>query len=530
MSLGPKARWQWKLGQLRLEVGLTGQKKMGRERKTAFVYAADAEAFGDQPMADALRTRATNHEKCERLAFGGIMSRPDFQSVQNELHELDPLVETWPPHSQKLTTKRHLKEMCSIPNAAVQNWGVFEHRLALWPLPGDGKGPHKWSVDDPTIRHMDLEPQQKLEFFVEVLTEFVIGPLISNGQSGEAGLIVMLERLAEAVDVANGRADSDEWDDLFENVMARIRGVACFVRREHGWLRSTKADAVNVRTEADAGESSIYGKLTANPHYRDLVAEYWASVEVSDTAAPMYRKQVRLLDAVGGKVELSACGPVFAGALDIYEKYHAQTRKTHADALHQSILAKAQVLAAQITLSPESEWISSQSKEWLALLDRISRCGDFSSTSFAVEALNGLAPKSETAAAIERFDAMIAEVKPHLTNVDWLSVDISKLGSPETELKHDIASSPPSIALLDELIQLFRTLLESDAEVDAIVLLPSHSKKLTQTKQLCVSIPLASPERRQGTDGTLHSGRATERAHTRSLFLCVGAFGCLYAA
>ena len=45
-SLGPQARWEWKLRQLSYHPGLTPEGKMDRKRNTALVYANEADTVG----------------------------------------------------------------------------------------------------------------------------------------------------------------------------------------------------------------------------------------------------------------------------------------------------------------------------------------------------------------------------------------------------------------------------------------------------------------------------------------------------
>ena len=86
-SLGPKARWEWKLRQLTYDIALKGLKRYGRERKTGWGCADDAEKAVECNLADALRIRYRRHENCEMLALGGFMSRP-FPKLQEERRDM----------------------------------------------------------------------------------------------------------------------------------------------------------------------------------------------------------------------------------------------------------------------------------------------------------------------------------------------------------------------------------------------------------------------------------------------------------
>ena len=109
---------------------------------------------------------------------------------------------------------------------------------------------------------MDLNPSDKLEFFVELFTEFAAGPLIDQGHDGHDVLIKMLNHVSTEVDAANDGAQDDTSEEIFEAVMGRIKGVTALISRTHGDLKSPKADAMTVRSEGDVGGSSLYTKLT----------------------------------------------------------------------------------------------------------------------------------------------------------------------------------------------------------------------------------------------------------------------------
>jgi hypothetical protein len=67
--------------QLTFSSALSGHKRLGRERRTACVYATDAGAAGETKMSDALRLKSTRHQDCEHLAMGGFATK-DFETLQ----------------------------------------------------------------------------------------------------------------------------------------------------------------------------------------------------------------------------------------------------------------------------------------------------------------------------------------------------------------------------------------------------------------------------------------------------------------
>ena len=96
---------------------------MGRERGTAVIYADDADKAGDGAIAGALRQRAKRHELCEQLALGG------FEQLQAGVNDISTFMqgEQWPVRTQKMWTKRQIKELCSKPGALNIRWTEFEN-------------------------------------------------------------------------------------------------------------------------------------------------------------------------------------------------------------------------------------------------------------------------------------------------------------------------------------------------------------------------------------------------------------------
>ena len=92
--------------------------------------------------------------------------------------------------------------------------------------------------------------------------------------------------LVDDMDTANSAADDGSSGEIFEAAMSRIRGVTALISRTYGELGLTKRDAMTIRSKGDVGMNSLYPKLTVVPFYRDLVAEYWATIDDSDRCMP----------------------------------------------------------------------------------------------------------------------------------------------------------------------------------------------------------------------------------------------------
>ena len=427
-SFGPKTRCEWKLRQLSYSGGLPGVKKQGRGRGTCLGYAKDADSAGDGAMGGALRQRAVRHELCESLAFGGFLSMPDYAQLLADVREIVSFMEgePWPILSQKMWTKRQVKHLCSDHGSLESRWAVFTDLVYPWPLEADGCGPHKWDPLKTKCRHMDLAPTDKLHFFVELLTEFVAVPLIAQGESAYGQLLAVLKTFADDIDTANSAADDGNNGEIFEAAMSRIRGVAALISRTYGELGSTKRDAMTIRSEGDVGMSSLYSKLTVVPFYRDLVAEYWATIDESDRCMPQVKSRLRLLGKVGSAVEFEKSVTVLEDSLLFTTDLTPVLRRTQLEKLDAALVDNVYKLADHIVVNAtERPWINTQLDKLQSLFARTQdRFGHHASINGAVLALTSLAEGAHQAGATRAFFAALQRIVTYLEATDaFMSID-----------------------------------------------------------------------------------------------------------
>ena len=382
ISMGPKARWEWKLRQLVYSSALRGDKKWGRERKTGMEYADAADAAGDGKIADALRIRCQRHEKLEGLAFGGFMNRPDYGALKDEMREINDFVDEWPLDAAIQVQKRDTKETCSTPGAATDNWESFSDKIVFWPCPSD-PADAKWNPCNPKLHHMSATPEQKANLFMELFSEYACRPLISKGLDGEVELLTVLQRMDQLMhDQHNDLAD-EAYDDVFECVMTRIRGVAGLVSRKHGYLGSKVADCEFIRQEAEIGESSLYAALCKEDGYTERVAEYWRTVAHCDKVLPAVRKQTVAVSKIPAGAPALEHVAMFEAAVAMYVDHGPQVRPTQMDALKAAILNKLTMYSEGVGLQcHESEWIRGDVDKLLGLFEKCQKqfAGDLDDT------------------------------------------------------------------------------------------------------------------------------------------------------
>ena len=143
--------------------------------KTGLVYAADADRAGEGKLGDALRIRCHRHESLESLAFGGIMSRPDYTSLQDELFDAKSYADTWGLPCEMHIQKRDIEDMCSTPGAVTNNWEAFQDKIQFWSNVGETLA-QPWDPCNPKVRHISVTPEGKAALFMELLPEYAITP------------------------------------------------------------------------------------------------------------------------------------------------------------------------------------------------------------------------------------------------------------------------------------------------------------------------------------------------------------------
>ena len=143
-------------------------------------------------------------------------------------------------------------------------------------------------------RFSNGSPEQKMNLFWELMSEHVIAPLVKNGKEGHSELLIFLQRVYADVNAAAETLSEDDnatrYEDVLESVMTRLKGVAAFVNREHGYLKSAKKHAFFIKEEANTAQSSLYNTLTSSEFYRPMAAEYWQTIDAAITFVPMMRK------------------------------------------------------------------------------------------------------------------------------------------------------------------------------------------------------------------------------------------------
>ena len=78
-------------------------------------------------------------------------------------------------------------------------------------------------------RFSNVSPEQKINLFLELISEHVIAPLVKNGKEGHNELLIVLQRVYADVDAAAEPLSEDDnathYEDVLESVMARLKGV-----------------------------------------------------------------------------------------------------------------------------------------------------------------------------------------------------------------------------------------------------------------------------------------------------------------
>ena len=200
-------KWAWKIAQLRYQTALEGTKRWGRERKTAYTYAKDADKAGFGKVAQALRERKKWHEKCEELAFNGILTQLPYTDLQTELNDIELKLqrdnEDWPPAREKNIVFRQCKEAFENPAAVKTDTDKFMDVVSGWSLPGDLPHGGKFTATFARNRSRKDMPEGTTSFFLELFTSCVAKPLIERGATSHQDFLAVLSIMKLEIDTTS---------------------------------------------------------------------------------------------------------------------------------------------------------------------------------------------------------------------------------------------------------------------------------------------------------------------------------------
>ena len=446
-SLGPKARWEWKLRQLDYTYALGRNKKMGRERNTADDYAGAADLAGEGKVAVALRLKKGRHQLCEQLAWGGFQSR-EFESLKGDLTAMKLYVDDWTVHSQKEISKRFVAEACGTVGWLRENWGSFQSMTYGWPLPGD-VADTKWDPENPMNRFSAQSADAKFSFFLELLSEHAIQPAINTGAVGHQDLLDMLAQVAKDVDEHSEALTEDENAqthlDVLEAVLTRVKGVAALISRDHGYLKSSKRDATFIRQEAESAQSGMYNALCKSEYYAPFVAEYWRTIEVAEKKLPALRKRQLSIQKLGkgGQWSLADMTALKEAVTEIVElKPHL--RETQTNSIQKVVEARASMFASFVVVKAADSWVKDHVSDVDGLLSKFSPTEAQQSETMSL-ARTALSKLSNAAKTSGRLDALTTHCTTFAGKVDscttiadfdvaWTTTDVKDLSKAEVKL------------------------------------------------------------------------------------------------
>ena len=125
--------------------------------------------------------------------------------------------------------------------------------------------------------------------FLELFTSCVAKPIIERGATSHQDSLAVLNIMKLEIDKASDDPANSAFEDAFESVLAKIKGLAASASREFGVLGSKKSDAEFLRANSDSENCGLYVSLLENPFYNELVKEYWATIEYCNKSCPRLR-------------------------------------------------------------------------------------------------------------------------------------------------------------------------------------------------------------------------------------------------
>jgi hypothetical protein len=209
-------------------------------------------------------------------------------------------------------------------------------------MPGD-PDVDKFDSANPQNRFTKGSAADRAQFFLHIVTNVVVKPMINIGKASHDGLLEFLELLANSCEEAASQHITDDFEAAFEDIGAKIRGLAAFTSRKHGYLSSRKQDAELLRKHLDSKNDGLYATLTNNPFYAVLVKEYWSTVDACDKMCTQMKVQATRLDSASVR-DFS----VLSSSLDMAISNKPILRPTQCDALMELVATKLEALAQHV--------------------------------------------------------------------------------------------------------------------------------------------------------------------------------------
>ena len=490
-----REKFEWKLNQLNYAGALSGKKKWGRQRKNIPTLAREADAFeGD--FGQALRDRAERHSNLEDLANGGFETRP-FDSLKKELEDAEKYVDNWTDHSENLVTERFISEMATTPAAILSEWDTFVDRIQFWP--GPEKAPMKWLPTDPKNRVRQVPLTTKVEFFVKTFNDKVAKPLCRLKESSADGVLEVMKRMHDTISNAATMTVADKtMDEMLDKALSRCKGVVALLSRKFGDLGSSKEDATLLVKESEDGTSGLYSAIVSNPDMKELVQEYWTTIEASTTEWPGLRKLVSSV-----KLIRAASSESFASLQNAFVRYSSLTptmRPTQTDELKVMLVVKSEMFAAYVVGHADTEaWLCQESVALRDLLTRAAALGHVPSAELAnnqlrkldLAGVSELAAKKLTNKCVEFVTYIQVSEPPSILDIaNEYIVDVKRTGLDDAEVEVESATGIAVVRCLNEITDLMTAATKPNSD-DGVCL--TNVLKLNHLYNYCKSLAMVLP-------------------------------------
>ena len=268
-----------------------------------------------------------------------------------------------------------------------EGWSSFHEQIQIYPSPADTPNA-KWDPLNPKVRFMNLSAEEMMSFYVALIKDNVIAPLIDNGESSKDVLLSALQNMHQQLEYDSGQSTTEEFDDIFQELQNRIKGVAAFVSPQYGFMKSKQSHAKNLQQDGEASGASWYNTLCKHPDYQKLVSEYWATIDASDKFIP----QVKKLEVKVEKLSVDRDAvQVLVISVALLKEATPLVRRTQTDRLKELVLDKVSMLCSHVVAkSTSEEWIADVRSDIKALLATIEGVGDVTNAAGAKASLEAL--------------------------------------------------------------------------------------------------------------------------------------------
>lgn len=216
-----------------------------------------------------------------------------------------------------------------------EGFGDFVRMLVPWETGDDDDSSRVFKPTKPTAMSIEGSVAERGIAFKDNLEEFVLAPLLREGEKGKGKLLAILEKLQDMLlqAVDDQKVDPD-MEDTMEEVLIVTKALAAIASRRDGELGSSDADVASFLDMGHQG-LALCSSVKQEAYYGALLAEQQRAAPVNRRLRPKMDKLVPKLKAYLELGEVTSGGAMLVEAMQVSSEAAAGLRPTQADEINE---------------------------------------------------------------------------------------------------------------------------------------------------------------------------------------------------